>query len=181
MKRNCPESAIFFTRFQIGEIRLSPDTDIRDREVSRVEVCFGQGADDAARGYRVVFKLLEQAADAHRYLRRIGPPPECALELTPQGEQLGDEEREARIASLLSAITGRVAKVHEEQSILNIQPVGKTFLLMGKTRFVVLADDGEGQLRIRLHRAGENSEAGLNANDLLDGLYSGLITKMGSE
>ena len=82
------------------------------------------------------------------------------------------------MAGLIRAIAGRVDKVYKEQSILNIQPVGKTFLLMGQTRFDVLSDDGEGQLVIRLHRPEGSSEAGLNANDLLDGLYTGLITRM---
>ena len=167
----------FLESYAIDELCLSQDADIRDREVSRVEVAFGRGADDASE-YRVVFKLLDQAADSHRFIRRVGPPPECVLELTPAGQQLGEAECQARLASLIGAITERVAKVHKEQSILNIQPVGKTFLLMGKTRFEVLQDDGEGQLRIRLHRPEGTSEAGLNANDLLDGLYSGLITRV---
>jgi hypothetical protein len=172
MKGNSQNTTKFFTRYQISEIHLGSDNALGNREVSRVEVQFGLGADDAARGYRVVFKLLDQAGDAHRFLQRIGPAPACALDLTPLGEQMGQEAREACVAGLLNAITGRVAKVFTEQAILNIQPVGKTFLLMGKTRFEVLADDGEGQLRIRLHRPGETSEAGLDANDLLDGLYS---------
>jgi hypothetical protein len=171
------KSVCFLERFAIDELLISQDVDIRDREVSRVEVRFGAAPGDDAPGYHVVFKLLDQAADAHRILRRIGPPPECLLELTPEGERLADEIQEACVAELLAAIAGRVAKVHKEQSILNLQPVGKSFLLMGKTRFDVLADDGEGQLRIRLHRPEGSSEAGLNANDLLDGLYSGLITR----
>ena len=104
------------------------------------------------------------------------------MDWTPEGKQLGDAARQALVAGLIRAISDRVAKVYQEQSILNIQPVGKTFLLMGKTRFDVLADDGEGQLSIRLHRPEGASEAGLNANDLLDGLYTGLITRYsGSE
>lgn len=170
--------ASLFEQYAIDELCLSADGDIGDREVTRVEVCFGRGPDNEAREYRVVFKLLDAAADTHRYLHRIGPAPQCALALTPEGERLGDAELAALIARLLGAIVGRVAKVHKEQSILNIQPVGKSFLLMGKTRFEVLADDGAGQLRIRLHRPEGSSEAGLNANDLLDGLYSGLITRL---
>jgi hypothetical protein len=158
-------------------VRVSQDADIRDREVSRVDVSFGAEPGDGARAYHVVFKLLDQAADAWRYLRRVGPPPECTPELTPEGERLGAEEQAAQLGVLIRAIESRVAKVHKEQSILNIQPLGKSFLLMGKTRFEVLADDGEGQLRIRIHRPEGSSEAGLNANDLLDGLYSGLITR----
>lgn len=169
--------AAFLALYGIEELRVSPDADIRDREVSRVEVSFGGEPGGGTTAYQVVFKLLDQAADAWRYLRRVGPPPECALELTPEGQRLGAEEQAAQLGVLIRAIDGRVAKVHKEQSILNIQPLGKSFLLMGKTRFEVLADDGEGQLRICIHRPEGSSEAGLNANDLLDGLYSGLITR----
>jgi len=167
----------FFNQYGIDELRIGQDADIRDREISRVEVSFGQGSDDAGKGYRVVFKLLDAANDAHRVMRRIGPPPACKVEWTAEGKQLGDAARQERVRGLIRAIAGRVAKVYQEQAILNIQPVGKSFLLMGKTRFDVLADDGEGQLSIRLHRPEGPSEAGLNANDLLDGLYTGLITR----
>lgn len=166
----------FLARYHVEELLVGRDADIADREVSRVDVQFGRGADEGARGYRVVFKLLAEAADTHRYLARIGPPPSCRIEWTAAGEALGAADQEARVTRLLAAIEGRVAKVQKEQSILNIRPVGKSFVLMGNTQFEVLADDGEGQLRIRLHRPEGSSEAALSANDLLDGLYSGLIT-----
>jgi hypothetical protein len=41
----------------------------------------------------------------------------------------------------------------------------------------VLSDDGEGQLAIRILRADGGSTAALAANDLLDGLYAGIITQ----
>ena len=167
-----------FERYAIHELCISADVDIDDRAVTRVDVCFGRGPGNEVRAYRVAFKLLDQASDTHRYLRRIGPAPECRLELTAAGERLGEPERTTCIAQLLDAIAGRIAKVHQEQSILNIQPLGKSFLLMGKTRFEVLADDGAGQLSIRLHYPAGSSEAGLSANGLLDGLYSGLITRL---
>lgn len=191
----------FFAKYGIAGLKVSPGADIRDHAVSRVEVEFADDPDEGAPGYRIDFKVqdesaagsqhhstagslaasragsLEQAPEAHRVLRRIGAAPGCAIEWTADGDALGNEEKAAAIAALLRAIEDRVAKVHKEQSILNIQPVGKTFLLMDKTRFEVLADDGEGQLKIRLHRPEGTSEAGLNANDLLDGLYSGLITR----
>lgn len=172
------EPEAFLEAYAIDELKLSKDADIREREITRVDVAFGGGAGDDSRPYAVVFKLLDQSADSHRYIRRIGPPPACALELTAEGQALGDNERGERLRELLQAIAGRVDKVHKEQSILNIQPLGKSFLLMGKTRFEVLADDGQGQLSILIHRPEGRSEAGLNANDLLDGLYSGLITRL---
>ena len=170
--------ADFFQQYGIDSLRVSRDADIRDREISRVDVRFGTDSDDAGAGYDVAFKLLDAASDTHRYLRHIGSPPECTLEWTPEGSQLGNAVQAQRVASLIAAITERVAKVHTEQSILNIQPLGKSFLLMGQTRFDVLSDDGEGQLVIRLHRDEGSSEAGLTANDLLDGLYTGLITRI---
>lgn len=167
-----------FEQYTIDELCISADVDIGDRAVTRVDVCFGRGPDNEVREYRVAFKVLDQASGTHRYLRRIGPPPQCRLELTAAGERLGEAEQTTCVARLLDAIAGRIAKVHKEQSILNIQPVGKSFLLMGKTRFEVLADDGAGQLSIRVHHPAGSSAAGLNANDLLDGLYSGLITRL---
>ncbi len=168
--------AKFVEHYGIQELLIRRDGDIRDRDVSRLEVAFGSG-EDGAKPYRVDFKLLDQAADAHHYLRRVGPAPECAAEWTDAGAQLGPQQQSERLSALITAIRDRVDKVHKEQSILNIQPVGKAFLLMGKTRFEVLSEDGEGQLKIRLHREEGISEAGLNANDLLDGLYTGLITR----
>ncbi len=172
----------FFAKYRIAGMKVSPGADIRDHAVSRVEVEFADDPVESAAGYRVDFKVLDRwpggTPDAYHVLRRIGAPPDCAIEWTADGDALGKDEKSAAVSALLRAIEDRVAKVYKEQSILNIQPVGKTFLLMDKTRFDVLADDGEGQLRIRLHRPEGASEAGLNANDLLDGLYSGLITRV---
>jgi plasmid maintenance system killer protein len=172
--------ARFFEQYRLDSIRITKDTDISGKPVSLVDIRFipaeGSGSDQ----YQVAFKLLEQdgdkgAADSYLFVRAIGSPPECALELTPAGESLSREQLQQRIDRLINALSDRVAKIHKEQSILHIQPVGKTFLLMDKTRFEVLADDGEGQLSIRIYREGEVNEAGLAANDLLDGLYSGII------
>jgi len=178
----------FFEQYRLDSLRITPDTDIGGKPVSLVDIHFipaqGSGSDQ----YQVAFKLLDQAgkdgagdegaADSHLFLRAIGRPPECRLELTTAGQSLGGEQLQERIDRLISALSTRVAKIHKEQSILHIQPVGKTFLLMDKTRFDVLADDGEGQLSIRIYRDGEVNEAGLAANDLLDGLYSGIIKEV---
>ena len=61
--------------------------------------------------------------------------------------------------------------------VQGIKPVGKSFLLYGKTRFDVLSDNGKGQLAIRIQREDGSSEAGMAANDPLDGLYAGVITR----
>jgi len=164
-------AAEFFSRYEIRSLRIARDADIRAAEASLVEIFF-------TGGFRVSFKLLEgEAAQLYRYFEGIGAAPGCEPELTAAGRQLGADERGASLRILLAAITDRVAKIHREQSILNIQPVGKRFLLYGKTPFDVLADDGEGQLAIRILRADGGSEAALAANDLLDGLYAGIITQ----
>lgn len=164
-------AAEFFARYGIRSLRITRDADIRAAEASLVEIFF-------AGGFRVSFKLLEGgAAQVCRYLEGIGAAPACEPELTSAGRQLGPDERGAWLRILLDAIADRVAKIHKEQSILNIQPVGKRFLLHGKTQFDVLSDDGEGQLAIRIQRGDGGSEAALAANDLLDGLYAGIITE----
>lgn len=166
--------ADFFDKYRLDSIRVAEDSDIRGMPVSLVDIRFTPAESDA-RPYQVAFKLLDQATDTHLFLRGIGGPPGHQIDLTPLGESLGREQVQDRINQLLSALVSRVAKIYKEQSILHIQPVGKTFLLMDKTRFEVLTDDGQGQLSIRIHRHGSVSEAGLAANDLLDGLYSGII------
>ncbi len=167
----------FFTAYAVQSIRISQAADIRDAEVSQVDIRFGQNAGQAAQNYAVTFKVLDQASDTHRYLLGIGSPPDFKLGLTGPGCELGQEEIRGRIRAFIDAITPRVAKVHKEQSILGTQPLGKTFVLYNKTRFEVLADNGEGQLTIRIVRPDGTDEAILSANDLLDGLYSGAITE----
>jgi hypothetical protein len=172
--------AQFFAQYRLDSLKITPDTDISGKPVTLVDIRFVPAEGSGSDQYQVAFKLLADATnsgaeDSHLFLRAIGSPPECALELTPAGQSLSAEQLQQRIDRLINALSSRVAKIHKEQSILHIQPVGKTFLLMDKTRFDVLADDGEGQLSIRIYRDGEVSEAGLAANDLLDGLYSGII------
>jgi hypothetical protein len=167
----------FFTAYDVRSLRISQSADIRDEEVSQVDIGFGQNAGQAAQNYAVTFKLLDQATDTHCYLLGIGAPPDFKLELTGPGRELGQDEMRGRIKAFIEAITPRVAKVHKEQSILGTQPLGKTFVLYNKTRFEVLADNGEGQLTIRIIRQDGSDEAILSANDLLDGLYSGAITQ----
>jgi plasmid maintenance system killer protein len=170
--------ANFFAQYRLDALTITPDTDIGGQPVSLVDIRFVPAEGSGSDQYQVVFKLLDQAADSHVFLRAIGPPPGCNLELTAEGQSLSGEQLRERIDQLIAAISTRVAKIHKEQSILHIQPVGKTFLLMDKTRFEVLADDGEGQLSIRVHRQGDINVAGLAANDLLDGLYSGIIREI---
>jgi hypothetical protein len=167
----------FFTDFNIHSIRITQDADIRDDEVSLVDISFNHDSADDSQTYQVTFKILKQASGTHRYLQGIGPRPDFKLKLTQAGQSLGQEGLCALVRTFIAAISNRVAKVYKEQSILGTQPVGKTFVLYGKTSFKVLADNGEGQLTIRIIRNSGSTEAGLSANDLLDGLYSGVITQ----
>jgi hypothetical protein len=165
----------FFRSYDINSIRVSADADIRDDETSLVDIQFAAGEETG--DYQVNFKLLGNASKTHRYLKVVGPLPDLQLEFTPAGTDLGKELMQQLLAEFVEAIRSRVAKVHKEQSILGIQPVGKSFLLYGKTRFDVLSDNGKGQLAIRIQREDGSSEAGMAANDLLDGLYAGVITR----
>lgn len=167
----------FFSAYHIEAIRVSKDADIRDDEVCLVDISFNRDAGEESHQYQVTFKVLNQASGTHRYLLGIGSRPDFKLNLTATGQGLGHKELCVLVRAFIGAITNRVAKVHKEQSILGTQPVGKTFVLYGKTSFKVLADNGEGQLTIRILRNDGDSEAGLSANDLLDGLYSGVITQ----
>jgi hypothetical protein len=90
---------------------------------------------------------------------------------------MGSNAIAGKVRDFIAAIRERVEKIHKEQSILGTQPVGKIFVLNNKTRFKVLADDGEGQLSIEIMDKEGGREARLGANDLLDGLYVGLITR----
>jgi len=167
----------FFQAYDVRSIHISRAADIRDVEVSQVDIRFGQPSGSSTQDYSVTFKVLDQACDTHRYLRGIGSAPDFKLDLTAPGGDLGRDEICDRIGAFINAIQPRVAKVHKEQSILGTQPVGKTFLLYNKTRFEVLSDNGEGQLTIKIIRQDSCDEAGLSANDLLDGLYSGAIVE----
>lgn len=166
----------FFCAHDIHSIQICADADIRDDEASLVDIKFAAGEESGS--YRVNFKLLGTASGTHRYLRRLGPGPQLHAELTVAGKKMGQDSMQKLFVEFIEAIRDRVAKVHREQSILSIQPVGKPFLLYGKTRFDVLSDNGKGQLAIRIQRENGSSEAAMAANDLLDGLYAGVITRV---
>ena len=168
----------FFEDYRIRSIGISTGVDIRNDEISQVEINFSRDADNDAAGYVVSFKLLDKASDAHRYLRGIGGPlSDIRVKLTEETRSMGSNAIAGKVRDFIAAIRERVEKIHKEQSILGTQPVGKIFILNNKTRFKVLADDGEGQLSIEIMDKEGKREARLGANDLLDGLYVGLITR----
>jgi hypothetical protein len=167
----------FLETYDISAIRIAQDADIRDREASLVEITFRQDSEGGSSTCLVNFKILGEAARTHRFLLGISAPPNITLELTQLGLELGGQQVSRIVRGFINAIAARVAKVYKEQSILGIQPVGMTFILYDRTRFEVLSDNGKGQLTIRILKKDGSSEAGLAANDLLDGLYSGVITR----
>jgi len=168
----------FFEAYRIRSIGITAGADIRKDVISQVEINFFRDADNDATGYVVSFKLLGGASDAHRYLCDIGGPLSAIrLQLTQEGRGLGDTTIAGKVRDFIAAIENRVKKIHKEQSILGIQPVGRIFVLNHKTRFKVVAEDGEGQLSIELLDKDGGRAAKLGANDLLDGLYVGLISE----
>ena len=56
----------------------------------------------------------------------------------------------------------------------NIEYLGNTFVLNGKTVFDVVADE-DGRLTIEMHKGEKRQRAMLLASSLLDGLYDGSI------
>ncbi len=167
----------FFEDYRIRSIGISIGADIRSDVISQVEINFLRDADNDAAGYAVSFKLLDKASDAHRYLRGIGGQlSDYRVQLTEEAQSMGSNAIAGKVRDFIAAIRERVEKIHKEQSILGTQPVGKIFVLNNKTRFKVLADDGEGQLSIKIMDNEGDSEAKFGASDLLDGLYAGLIT-----
>src|SRR3972149_3612744 len=91
----------FFTAYAVQSIGISQAADIRDMEVSQVDIRFGQNAGQAARNYAVTFKMLDQATDTHRYLLGIGSPPGFKLALTGPGSELGQDELRGRIKAFI--------------------------------------------------------------------------------
>lgn len=168
----------FFENFLIRSIGISIGTDIRNDVISQVEMNFLKEADDDAKDYVVSFKLLDKASDTHRYLRGIsGRHADFRVRLAQEAQGMGSKAIASKVQGFLDAIEERVAKIHKEQSILGIRPVGKVFVLNNKTRFKVLADNGKGQLSIEIMDKEGSRQAKLAANDLLDGLYVGLISR----
>jgi len=168
----------FFETYRIRSIGISVGADIRKDVISEVEINFYRDADNDAAGYVVSFKLLDKASDAHRYLRGFdGPLSTIRVQLTEEADGMGQSAIAHKVRDFITAIEKRVEKIHKEQSILGIQPVGRIFILNHKTRFKVVAEDGEGQLSIELLDKESGRAAKLGANDLLDGLYVGLISE----
>ncbi len=167
-----------FADYSLRSLSLSRGTDISGQEVSDVEIRLATDIDDPGSDHRVSFKVLDRGADSHRYISSVVVQPRLELSLTDEGRRLSTEDVSAKALRFIDSIDTRVAKIHQEQSILSTQPVGKTFELNHKTRFTVLADDGAGHLTISIQGKDGEQQAKLAANDLLDGLYAGFIVQL---
>ncbi|MCU7864189.1 MAG: hypothetical protein KZQ92_09465 [Candidatus Thiodiazotropha sp. (ex Lucinoma borealis)] len=165
----------FFEEYGIRTINITQGEDIRKDEVCHVEMIFAADSDSDGKEYVVSFKLTGDVIDLHHHISSIDCPANPVLVLTTEGEKLATEDVKELLRHFLNAIGPRVAKIHKEQSILATRPLGKTFILHNKTRFKVLTDDGEGHLTIGIIDGEIVREAKLSANDLLDGLYVGMI------
>ncbi|MCU7930746.1 MAG: hypothetical protein KZQ90_08095 [Candidatus Thiodiazotropha sp. (ex Codakia rugifera)] len=165
----------FFKAYGINTINITRGEDIRKDEVCHVEMIFTADSDSDGKEYVVSFKLSGDTKDLHRHISAIDCPANPVLVLTTEGEKLAAVDIRERLRHFLNAIGPRVAKIHKEQSILSTRPLGKTFILHNKTHFKVLTDDGEGHLTIGIIDGESVREAKLSANDLLDGLYVGMI------
>jgi hypothetical protein len=120
-------------------------------------------------GYKVQFKLQGEQAllgDKLSLLRADGTVT-CLAGADATG-------LESELESFFKSIAGRLQRILHEEDVQNIEYLGNTFELNGKTVFDVVADD-DGRLTISMHRGAERQEAMLLASSLLDGLYDGSI------
>jgi hypothetical protein len=78
------------------------------------------------------------------------------------------------LEDFFKSIDGRLQRIRHEEDVQNIEYLGNTFVLGGKTVFDVVADE-EGRLTIEMHKGDKRQQAMLLASSLLDGLYDGSI------
>ena len=120
-------------------------------------------------GYKVQFKLQDSLALLGEKVRGINGDGE--LDVVPGCNADGLEEE---LESFFKSIEGRLIRIRHEEDVQNIEYLGNTFVLNGKTVFDVVADE-DGQLSIEMHKEGGRQQAMLLASSLLDGLYDGSI------
>lgn len=164
----------FFTRFDVRSIEINKNLNFNsDREVSDVQVNSRHEVEGQSRDYCISFKLQDQGADLHRYIRSI--EADALVGFTDQGDELQPEEKNRLVQHFIGLIKGRVEKAKQEQDVQSIRFVGNTFILNKSTTFKVLSDDGDGRLNIEIISGEGLQEALLSAHGLLDGLYTGFI------
>ena len=151
-------------RYAIQQISLQLQSGVVD---TADRVCHLELEFDA--GYKVQFKLHgEQALLGEKLCRLQGDGTVICL----AGADAAGLESE--LESFFKSIEGRLQRIRHEEDVQNIEYLGNTFELNGKTIFDVMADDN-GRLTISMHRGEERQEAMLPASSLLDGLYDGSI------
>ncbi len=120
-------------------------------------------------GYKVQFKLQGADAQLGEKLSRL----QYDGEITPS-DAVDTGALEQELEAFFKSIEGRLERIRHEEDVQNIEYLGNTFCLNGKTIFDVVADD-DGKLTIQMHRGNERKGAMLLASSLLDGLYDGSI------
>ncbi len=120
-------------------------------------------------GYKVQFKLQgEQALLGEHLLSLRG---DGSLECAPG---IDADSLEEELQGFFKSIEGRLIRIRHEEDVQNIEYLGHTFSLNGKTVFDVVADE-DGRLTIEMHKGDDRQSAMLLASSLLDGLYDGSI------
>ncbi len=151
-------------RYAIERINLQVQSGVVDTadRVCHLELQFKAG-------YKVQFKLQGEQAllgDKLSLLQADGSVT-CLAGVDATG-------LESELEGFFKSIEGRLQRILHEEDVQNIEYLGNTFELNGKTIFDVLTDD-DGRLTISMHRGEERQEAMLLASSLLDGLYDGSI------
>lgn len=120
-------------------------------------------------GYKVQFKLQDSLARLGEKL--LGISGSGDLDVIPGSDTTSLEEE---LENFFKSIEGRLVRILHEEDVQNIEYLGNTFELNGKTVFDVVADE-DGRLTIEMHKGEKRQPAMLLASSLLDGLYDGSI------
>jgi hypothetical protein len=152
-------------RYAIKQISLELQSGVVD---TADRVCHLELEFDA--GYKVQFKLQgAQALLGEKLSQLQGDGTVTTL------AGVDTTSLEADLENFFKSIAGRLQRILHEEDVQNIEYLGNTFELNGKTVFDVVADE-DGRLTISMHRGAERQEAMLLASSLLDGLYDGSIS-----
>jgi hypothetical protein len=159
-----PITREYCQRYGIQQIGLELQSGVVDtaERVCHLELVFEAG-------YKVQFKLQGELAllgDKLSQLQGDGSVS-CLAGVDAAG-------LETELETFFKFIEGRLQRIRHEEDVQNIEYLGNTFVLSGKTVFDVVADE-DGKLSIEMHKGDQRQQAMLLASSLLDGLYDGSI------
>jgi hypothetical protein len=162
-----PVTREYCQRYAIRQISLELQSGVVDtaEQVCHLELEFEAG-------YKVQFKLQGEQAllgDKLSQLQGDGSVT-CLAVADPAG-------LESELEDFFKSIEGRLQRIRHEEDVQNIEYLGNTFVLGGKTVFDVIADE-DGRLTIDMHKGEKRQQAMLLASSLLDGLYDGSIVQL---